>query len=65
MTHRGIVAALFDAGASVSTRTINPGKDLQQDHSVVGHFLDHGLDPNAVDSTTASLCYHWLTPGFK
>ncbi|RMJ20767.1 hypothetical protein PHISP_08363 [Aspergillus sp. HF37] len=48
MAHPDIVAALFDAGATVSasTATFLPGKDLQQHASVVRYFLDHGLDPN-------------------
>ncbi|KAE8157568.1 ankyrin repeat-containing domain protein [Aspergillus tamarii] len=47
--HPDIVAALFDAGASVSTSTVAslPGPKLQQHPSVVRHFLDHGLDPNS------------------
>ncbi|KAE8309982.1 ankyrin repeat-containing domain protein [Aspergillus transmontanensis] len=47
--HPDIVAALFDAGASVSTSTVAslPGPNLQQQPSVVRHFLDHGLDPNS------------------
>ena len=49
MTHPDIVAALFDAGGSVSLETIDslPGEDLQQHPSVVRHYLDHGLDLNA------------------
>ncbi|KAB8211916.1 ankyrin repeat-containing domain protein [Aspergillus parasiticus] len=47
--HPDIVAALFDAGASVSTSTMAslPGPNLQQQPTVVRHFLDHGLDPNS------------------
>ncbi|KAF5865110.1 hypothetical protein ETB97_005351 [Aspergillus alliaceus] len=49
IAHPEIVAALFDAGASVSASTVAslPGPNLQQHPSVVRHFLDHGLDPNS------------------
>ncbi|KAF7159490.1 hypothetical protein CNMCM5623_004828 [Aspergillus felis] len=50
MAHPDVVAALFDAGASVSPWTVDalPGGDEVPQHpSVVRHFLDHGLDPNA------------------
>ncbi|RAQ49564.1 hypothetical protein AFGD_002135 [Aspergillus flavus] len=55
--HPDIVAALFDAGASVSMSTIAslPGPNLQQQPSVVRHFLDHGLDPNSRLSTAEPL----------
>jgi hypothetical protein len=48
MAHSDIVAALFDAGARVTASTVAslPGRDLQQQPSVVRLFLDHGLDPN-------------------
>lgn len=48
MAYPDIVAALFDAGARVSRRTVSslPGKGLKQHPSVVRQFLDHGLDPN-------------------
>ncbi|KAE8372196.1 ankyrin [Aspergillus bertholletiae] len=46
--HQDIVAALFNAGARVSTDTVDalPG-DLQHPN-VVHHFLNNGLDPNAI-----------------
>ncbi|GFF29350.1 ankyrin repeat and KH domain-containing protein mask [Aspergillus udagawae] len=50
MAHPEVVAALFDAGASVSPWTVGalPGEDEVPQHpSVVRHFLDHGLDPNS------------------
>ncbi|KAJ5771518.1 uncharacterized protein N7511_003569 [Penicillium nucicola] len=51
-THTDIVAALFDAGAGISTSAIDsfPGADLMQDVGIVRLFLNHGLDPNATGS---------------
>lgn len=48
IAHSDIVATLFDAGARVTASTVAslPGRDLQQQPSVVRLFLDHGLDPN-------------------
>lgn len=64
MAHLDIVAALFGVRASVSTQTIAslPGKDLQQDPSVVRHYLDHGLDPNATVSSGESLLQYVCRP---
>lgn len=50
MAHPDIVAALFDAGASVSALTMDAlpaGSGVQQHPSVIRHFLNHGLDPNS------------------
>ena len=53
MAHTEMVAALFDAGASVSAKTVDalPGDGrLVQHPTVVRLFFDHGLDANATDS---------------
>jgi hypothetical protein len=51
-THTEIVAALFDAGARLSTSAIDslPGANMMQVVGIVRLFLDHGLDPNATAS---------------
>ncbi|PKX96892.1 ankyrin repeat domain-containing protein [Aspergillus novofumigatus IBT 16806] len=50
MAHPEVVAALFNAGASVSPWTVDslPGGDEVPQHPrIVRHFLNHGLDPNS------------------
>ncbi|KAI9368046.1 ankyrin repeat-containing domain protein [Aspergillus egyptiacus] len=62
--HADIVAALFNAGARVTTSTTEslPGNDLQQDPAIVRHYLDHGLDPNARLSNGEPLLPRLLNP---
>ncbi|KAL4988098.1 hypothetical protein BDW68DRAFT_187430 [Aspergillus falconensis] len=64
MSHAAIVAALFSAGARVLTRATGslPEKNLQQDPSIVRHFLDHGLDPNSRLSSGEPLLPMLLSP---
>lgn len=48
-THAEVVAALFAAGAPVSEEAVDslPGKDCIQKSTVIRHFLDQGMSPNA------------------
>ncbi|KAJ5152932.1 uncharacterized protein N7482_009410 [Penicillium canariense] len=54
MAHTELVAALFDAGASVSAKPVDAlprdGRLEVQHPAVVRLFFGHGLDPNATDS---------------
>lgn len=51
--HTEIVAALFDAGARITTSAVDslPGAKMVQDVRIVRLFLDHGLEPNATQSS--------------
>lgn len=53
MVHTDLVPVLFDAGASVSTKSVAAlrGDSSQQHPTIVRLFFDHGLDPNATDSS--------------
>ncbi|RDW70548.1 ankyrin repeat domain-containing protein [Aspergillus mulundensis] len=64
MRQVGIATLLFDAGASVSTWTVDslPGEYLQQDPRIVRLFLERGLDPNARLSTGEPLLPMFSNP---
>lgn len=51
--HTEIVAALFDAGARITTSAIDslPGAKMVQDVHIVRLFFDHGLEPNATQTS--------------
>ena len=59
-SHPDVVSILFNVGATITETALYslPGNDLGQDPLVIRHYLDHGLDPNAlIDGSEPLLWY--------